>query len=31
VGTTTCTHLNDVLRGLSDVGALLDELAVAKA
>jgi hypothetical protein len=31
VGTTTCTHLNDVLRGLSDVGVLLDELAVAKA
>jgi hypothetical protein len=29
VGTTTCTHLNDVLRGLSDVGVLLDELAAA--
>jgi len=27
VGTTTCTHLNDVLRGLTDVGALLDEAA----
>ena len=26
VGTTTCTHLNDVLRGLSDVGVLLDQL-----
>ncbi|MBM3672294.1 MAG: DUF2889 domain-containing protein [Actinobacteria bacterium] len=25
-GTTTCTHLNDVLRGLSDVGVLLDSL-----
>ncbi|MEX0666003.1 MAG: DUF2889 domain-containing protein [Acidimicrobiia bacterium] len=30
VGTTTCTHLNDVLRGLSDVGVLLDELTAAK-
>ncbi len=27
VGTTTCTHLNDVLRGLTDVGVLLDQLA----
>lgn len=27
VGTTTCTHLNDVLRGLTDVGALLDQIA----
>jgi hypothetical protein len=27
VGTTTCTHLNDVLRGLTDVGTLLDQLA----
>ena len=29
VGTSTCTHLNDVLRGLSDVGVLLDEVAAA--
>src|SRR5262249_4801503 len=27
VGTSTCTHLNDVLRGLADVAPLLDELA----
>ena len=27
VGTTTCTHLNDVLRGLTDVGTLLDQIA----
>lgn len=27
VGTTTCTHLNDVLRGLADVDHLLDVLA----
>lgn len=27
VGTTTCTHLNDVLRGLADVEVLLDEIA----
>jgi hypothetical protein len=27
IGTSTCTHLNDVLRGLADVGPLLDELA----
>ncbi|HZQ59394.1 MAG TPA: DUF2889 domain-containing protein [Acidimicrobiales bacterium] len=26
-GTTTCTHLNDTLRGLADVGALIEELA----
>jgi hypothetical protein len=26
VGTTTCTHLNDVLRGLTDVDALIDTL-----
>lgn len=26
VGTTTCTHLNDVLRGLSDIDVLLDGL-----
>ena len=26
VGTTTCTHLNDVLRGLSDIDVLLDAL-----
>jgi hypothetical protein len=26
VGTTTCTHLNDVLRGLADLGVLLREL-----
>ena len=26
VGTTTCTHLNDVLRGLADVGPLLAAL-----
>lgn len=26
VGTTTCTHLNDVLRGLADVSVLLDQL-----
>jgi hypothetical protein len=26
-GTSTCTHLNDTLRGLADVGALIDELA----
>jgi hypothetical protein len=26
VGTTTCTHLNDVLRGLADVRTLLEEL-----
>lgn len=31
VGTTTCTHLNDVLRGLTDVGVLLDELAGSPA
>lgn len=31
VGTTTCTHLNDVLRGLSDVGVLLDQLAATPA
>ena len=31
VGTTTCTHLNDVLRGLSDVDVLLDQLAAATA
>jgi Protein of unknown function (DUF2889) len=24
VGVTTCTHLNDTLRSLGDVGALLD-------
>ncbi len=28
VGTSTCTHLNDVLRGLTDVGTLIDELDV---
>ncbi|HZP29567.1 MAG TPA: DUF2889 domain-containing protein, partial [Acidimicrobiia bacterium] len=27
VGTSTCTHLNDVLRGLADVGPLLAALA----
>jgi len=27
VGTSTCTHLNDVLRGLTDVDTLLDQLA----
>lgn len=27
VGTSTCTHLNDVLRGLADVDALVDALA----
>jgi hypothetical protein len=26
VGTSTCTHLNDVLRGLTDVNVLLDQL-----
>jgi hypothetical protein len=26
-GTSTCTHLNDTLRGLADVGALIDQLA----
>ena len=25
-GTSTCTHLNDMLRSLSDVGALVDEI-----
>lgn len=30
-GTTTCTHLNDVLRGLADVDHLLDVLAEAGA
>ncbi|MCU1456271.1 MAG: hypothetical protein JWL73_363 [Actinomycetia bacterium] len=29
VGTTTCTHLNDTLRALSDVGTLLAELAAS--
>jgi hypothetical protein len=29
VGTTTCTHLNDVLRGLTDVDALIDTLLSA--
>lgn len=24
VGTSTCTHLNDTLRSLGDLGALLD-------
>ena len=27
VGTSTCTHLNDVLRGLTDVNVLLDQLS----
>jgi hypothetical protein len=27
VGTTTCTHLNDTLRSMQDVGALLSQLA----
>jgi hypothetical protein len=27
VGTSTCTHLNDVLRGLADVNVLLDQLS----
>ncbi len=31
VGTTTCTHLNDTLRALSDVGSLLAELAASSA
>ena len=26
IGTSTCTHLNDTLRGLADVGALIDRL-----
>jgi hypothetical protein len=26
-GTSTCTHLNDTLRGMADVGALIGELA----
>jgi hypothetical protein len=26
-GTSTCTHLNDTLRGLADVGVLIEELA----
>ncbi len=26
-GTSTCTHLNDTLRGLADVGVLIDRLA----
>jgi len=26
-GTTTCTHLNDTLRGMADIGALIDQLA----
>jgi hypothetical protein len=25
IGTTTCTHLNDVLRGLTDVDHMLDD------
>jgi hypothetical protein len=29
VGTTTCTHLNDVLRGLTDVDVLIDALVPA--
>jgi len=28
-GTSTCTHLNDMLRSLSDVGALVAELGTA--
>jgi hypothetical protein len=28
-GISTCTHLNDLLRGLGDVGALASELAAA--
>jgi Protein of unknown function (DUF2889) len=31
VGTTTCTHLNDVLRGLTDVATLLSALAAPGA
>lgn len=31
VGTSTCTHLNDVLRGLSDVDDLLEHVAGVKA
>jgi hypothetical protein len=31
VGTSTCTHLNDVLRGLTDVDPLIDELLEATA
>jgi hypothetical protein len=29
VGTTTCTHLNDVLRGMTDVGVLLDQVGAS--
>jgi hypothetical protein len=30
VGTSTCTHLNDVLRGLADVGPMLDTLTASE-
>ena len=30
VGTTTCTHLNDVLRGLTDVDHMLDDVLAAR-
>jgi hypothetical protein len=30
VGTTTCTHLNDVLRGLADVGPMFDTIAASE-
>jgi hypothetical protein len=31
VGPSTCTHLNDVLRGIEDVGPLAEELATRLA
>jgi len=31
IGTTTCTHLNDVLRGLTDVDRMLDDALAAAA
>jgi hypothetical protein len=31
VGTSTCTHLNDTLRALGDLGALLDAHKVRNA